>query len=49
MKGLLDVVTEMTLDYIDEHPELREQPAPDMWDYRDEQEDQDDYDDEDEY
>ena len=39
----------MTMDYIDEHPELREQPATDMWDYRDEQEDRDDYDDEDEY
>ena len=46
---LLDVVTEMTMDYIDEHPELREQSAPDMWDYQDEQEDRDDYDDEDEY
>ena len=46
---LLEIVTEMTMDYIDEHPELREQPAPDMWDYRDEQEDRDDYDDEDEY
>ena len=45
---LLGIVTEMTMDYIDEHPELREQPAPDMWDYRDEQEDRDDYDDEDE-
>jgi len=46
---LLEIVTEMTMDYIDELPELREQPAPDMWDYRDEQEDRDDYDDEDEY
>ncbi|MGX8697402.1 MAG: hypothetical protein ACSW8D_13565, partial [Prevotella sp.] len=46
---LLEIVTEMTMDYIDAHPGLREQPAPDMWDYRDEQEDQDDYDDEDEY
>ena len=46
---LLDVVTEMAMDYIDSHPELREQPAPDMWDYQDEQEDRDDYDDEDEY
>ena len=46
---LLDVVTEMTMDYIDAHPELREQPAPVMWDYRDEQEDRDDYDYEDEY
>ena len=46
---LLDVVTEMTMDYIEAHPELREQPAPDMWDYRDEQEDRDDYDNEDEY
>ena len=46
---LLEIVTEMTMDYIDTHPELREQPAPDMWDYRDEQEDRDDYDDEDEY
>ena len=46
---LLEIVTEMTMDYIDEHPELREQSAPDMWDYQDEQEDRDDYDDEDEY
>ena len=46
---LLGIVTEMTMDYIDEDPELREQSAPDMWDYRDAQEDRDDYDDEDEY
>lgn len=46
---LLEVVTKMTMDYIDAHPELREQPASDMWDYRDDQEDLDDYDDEDEY
>ena len=46
---LLDVVTEMTMDYIDAHPELCEQPAPDMWDFRDAQEDRDDYDDDDEY
>lgn len=45
---LLEIVTEMTMDYIDAHPELREQPAPDMWHYRDEQEDRVDYDEDDE-
>ena len=44
---LLEITTEMVLDYIDAHPELREQPAPDIWDYRDAQEDRDDYNDED--
>ena len=44
---LLEITTEMAMDYIDAHPELHEQPAPDMWDYRDAQEDRDDYNDED--
>ena len=45
---LLEIVTEMTMDYIDAHPELHEQPAPDMWDYRDAQKDRDVYDEDDE-
>ena len=43
---LLEIVPEMTMDYIDAGPGLPEQPAPDMWDYRAGQEYRDDYDDE---
>lgn len=44
---LLELLTEMIVDYVDTHPELRDQPAPDMWDYHDAREDRDDYDDDD--
>ncbi|MBR3279220.1 MAG: hypothetical protein IKG01_10050 [Lachnospiraceae bacterium] len=44
---LLDKLAEMVADYIDDHPELREQPTPDMWSYADKYEDVDDSDDED--
>ena len=43
-EGLLNLITEMVVDYVEGHPELRGQPAPDMWDYRDPREDQDDWD-----
>ena len=39
---LLDKLAEMVCDYIDDHPELREQPTPDMWDFADKHEDVDD-------
>ncbi|PSL10166.1 hypothetical protein EI53_01228 [Fusobacterium naviforme] len=45
----LERLEEGVLKYIEEHPELKEEPnKEDMWDYRDEQEDVDTYDDEDE-
>ena len=47
---LLDKLTEMVADYVDAHPELRNQPTPDMWSFADEDEDKDDsYDDDDDY
>lgn len=46
----LERLEEGVLKYIEEHPELKEEPnKEDMWDYRDEQEDVDTYDDEDDY
>ena len=47
---LLDKLVEMVADYIDAHPELREQPTQDMWSFADKHEDVDDsYDDDDDY
>ena len=42
---LLMKLTEMVCDYVEAHPELREQPTTDMWDFRDSDEDVDDSDD----
>lgn len=45
----LSKLEEAVLDYIETHPELREQVnEEDMWDYRDESEDVDDYDEDEE-
>lgn len=46
---LLDKLMEMVADFVDSHPELREQPTQDMWDYVNQYEDRDDSCDEDEY
>lgn len=43
-EGLLNLITEMVVDYVEGHPELRDQSAPDMWEYTDPREDQDDCD-----
>ena len=45
---LLEMVTEMVIDYVDAHPELRDRPGPDMWEYQDAQEDRDDSEDDEE-
>ena len=44
---LLDKLAEMVADYIDAHPELRNQPTPDMFSFADRDEDVDDWDDDD--
>lgn len=46
---LLDKLMEMVADFVESHPELREQPTQDMWDYVNQYEDRDDSCDEDEY
>lgn len=38
----LDVLCDKVAEYVDTHPELREQPTEDMWDYTDREEDVDD-------
>lgn len=46
---LLDILTGAVADYVESHPELRELPTEDMWDYYDKDEDVDDsWDEEDE-
>lgn len=39
---LLDALAGKVADYVEGHPELREQPTEDMWDYYDRDEDVDD-------
>lgn len=38
----LDVLCDKVAEYVDSHPELREQPTDDFWDYMDREEDVDD-------
>ena len=40
--AVLDILVGKVADYIEQHPELREQPTEDMWSYRDKYEDVDD-------
>ena len=39
---VLDTLEGAVADYIEQNPDLRNQPAKDMWDFKDEEEDQDD-------
>lgn len=52
-EAVLDAMIGLVADYIESHPELREQPTDDMFDYRDPDEDTDvfwdDYEDDDSY
>lgn len=41
-QAVLDILTGKVADYIESHPELREQPTEDMFDYYDKYEDVDD-------
>ncbi|MBR3503777.1 MAG: hypothetical protein IKO07_05985 [Clostridia bacterium] len=41
-EAVLDILVGKVADHIEAHPELREQPTPDMWDFYDEHEDVDD-------
>ena len=41
-EAVLDILVGKVADYIDAHPELREQPTPDMYDFYDKDEDKDD-------
>ena len=47
-EAVLEILAARVADYIEAHPELREQPTEDMWSFRDEYEDVDDEEDEDE-
>ena len=49
-EAVLDILTGKVADYVESHPELREQPTEDMWSFRnadedvdDEEEDEDDW------
>ena len=47
--GLLDILEDLVVDYIEAHPELKTTPnTEDMWDYRDKDEDVDTYDEDEE-
>ena len=46
-KTVLDILTGKVADYIEAHPELREQPTEDMWDYYDKDEYAEDYEEDD--
>ena len=39
---MLDTLEGSVADYIEQNPDLRNQPTKDMWDFKDEEEDQDD-------
>ena len=41
-EAVLDILVGKVADYIEAHPELREQSTPDMWDFYDKHEDVDD-------
>ena len=47
-EAVLEILAARVADYIEAHPELREQPTEDMWSFCDEYEDVDDEEDEDE-
>ena len=47
-EAVLEILAAKLADYIEAHPELREQPTEDMWSFRDRYEDVDDEEDEDE-
>ena len=47
-EAVLEILAAKLADYIEAHPELREQPTEDMWSFRDPQEDVDDEEDEEE-
>ena len=39
---VLDILCGAVADYVEQNPDLRNQPTEDMWDFKDEEEDQDD-------
>ena len=39
---VLDILCGAVADYVEQNPDLRNQPTEDMWDFEDEEEDQDD-------
>lgn len=41
-EAVLDILVGKVAEYVETHPELREQPTPDMYDFRDPHEDVDD-------
>lgn len=41
-EAVLDILTGKVADYVESHPELREQPTEDMWSFRNADEDVDD-------
>ena len=41
-EAVLDILTGKVAEYVETHPELRDQPTPDMWDFYDKHEDVDD-------
>ena len=47
-EAVLEILAAKLADYIEAHPELREQPTEDMWSFRDRYEDVDDEEDEEE-
>ena len=47
-EAVLEILAARVADYIEAHPELREQPTEDMWSFRDQHEDVDDEEDEEE-
>ena len=47
-EAVLEILAAKLADYIEAHPELREQPTEDMWSFRDPNEDVDDEEDEEE-
>ena len=39
---VMDILCGAVADYVEQNPDLRNQPTEDMWDFKDEEEDQDD-------
>lgn len=46
---VMDILCGAVADYVEQNPDLRNQPTEDMWDFKDEEEDQDDDWDEEDY
>ena len=44
-EAVLDILTGKVADYVESHPELREQPTEDMWSFRNADEDEEEEDD----